>query len=139
MSGMSVTSTSFQLRLAGADLERASCNLDPQPNDFSNTMKKELNASVYTRLTNQAFFPLSSTNQPSGDSPGSKLGQSGDCMDVHNIATGSLYSCEIFETRIIKIHIRQRLGAEKEAFHSPVIILSCTTPIPTQVKYVKRT
>ena len=56
-------------------------------------------------------------------------------MNMHNMATGSLHSRAILEVRIFKIDICQRLGADKEAFYSPLIILCCPTPIPAKAKY----
>ena len=57
--------------------------------------------------------------------PGGKLWHSSYCMDMHDVATGSTYSTEIFEAGIDKINICKGLGADKKALHSSFIVLIC--------------
>jgi len=54
-------------------------------------------------------------------------------MDMHDVATGSTYSTEIFEAGINKINICKGLGADKKALHSSFIVLICQDyPIPQE-------
>lgn len=65
--------------------------------------------------------------------PGGKLWHSSYCMDMHDVATGSTYSTEIFEAGINKINICKGLCADKEALHSSFIVLICQDyPIPQE-------
>ena len=65
--------------------------------------------------------------------PRGKLWHSSYCMNMHDVATGSTYSTEIFEAGIDKINICKGLCADKKALHSSFIVLICQGyPIPQE-------